>query len=391
MRRYFCYQGNDNDCGFASLKMLLAVTNKNEGYLRLEKTTKRDNYSFADLISIASDYGLSLTAYRYSKEEEVSIKAPFLALLDQNHLVLITSINSFAVTVSDPSLGIVVLKRGEFEKRWSGDTLEVKRFQQIAYVKDKVQFQKRSSKLFSFTFSILSLSSLLAGLFFVKDNSYIFVPIIFLSLFIVIELLEKWHIIKQVNLFDERFVPLYFYDSKNISKKELLDYSEFKKMYFTFDNKILSSILISIVIIVTLIVNNPSNAIAILGILFLNIAFRILFKDRDEAKMREITNSENHLFASPQISSSLDLLKITKLSNKFAFIITLRRSVFSFMILIISFLMMIVSQEVSVNFIIFHFGIFYLLNNQFDNLVGFIDLKKEYEQGKARFLDKCNL
>lgn len=390
MKRYFCYQGNDKDCGFASLKMLLAVTHKNEGYLRLKKTDKRDNYSFADLISIASDYGLSLTAYRYSKEEEVSIKAPFLALLDQNHLVLITSINSFAVTMSDPSFGIVVLKRGEFDRRWSGDTLEVKSSVAVEYVKDKVRIQKRSSKLFAFMFSIASLASLLIGLFFVKDNSYIFIPIILLSLFIVIELVEKWYIIKQINLFDERFIPLYFYDSTRIDKRGLEEYSEFKKMYFTFDNKILSSILLSVVIIVTLIVNNPSNAVAILGILFLNIAFRILFKEKDEAKALEISTSENKLFASNN-SSSFDVLKISKMSNKFAFSLTIRKCIFSFIILLISFLMMIVSHEISVNFILFHFGIFYLLNNQFDNLVGFVDIKKEYEKSKARFLDKCNL
>ena len=42
---YFTYQGNDHDCGFACLKMLLATLNKNKSYLYLDKEGKRSEPS----------------------------------------------------------------------------------------------------------------------------------------------------------------------------------------------------------------------------------------------------------------------------------------------------------------------------------------------------------
>ena len=47
---YVCYQGNDRDCGFASLRMMMANKSRNKSYLYLEKPQKKKDYTFYDII-----------------------------------------------------------------------------------------------------------------------------------------------------------------------------------------------------------------------------------------------------------------------------------------------------------------------------------------------------
>ena len=51
--KYFIYQGNDHDCGFAALKMLLANLAKDKSYLYIPKPAKREYYTLEDLNDIA--------------------------------------------------------------------------------------------------------------------------------------------------------------------------------------------------------------------------------------------------------------------------------------------------------------------------------------------------
>ena len=387
MSKYFCYQANDSDCGFASLKMLLAIRSKERGCLNIQKKNKRTNYSFADLIAIAKDYGLSLAGYRYEKKDNVSVKTPFLALLGHNHLVVVTRLNSFSVTYLDPAKGKIKTHRDEFNQRWSGDTLEAEsdKTENIKLVTPckKTKLNSLFPKLVNFILSTSSLASLLLGFFFIKDDAYIFIPLILLGVFISIELVQKWYLIKQINLFDIRYAPIYFNDNANINREDLIEYNDFKKIYFTFENKIIISFAAAII-------NSPINALGVLFVLLMNVVSKMLFKNKDERQLDKIDRAEEGVIKSNNTSSA-DVLKICTLSNKYAFNISIRKCVYSFLILLLSFFMMLYSKIASVNFLLFHFGLYYVLNTYIDTLVSYTDQKREYEKSKARFLDKCNL
>ncbi len=390
MSKYFCYQANDSDCGFASLKMLMAYKCRNTNYLRITKDKKLGSYTFADLIAIANNYGFSLAGYRYEEKKNVSVKVPFLALLERNHLVVVTRLDSFKVKILDPSRGEVTLSRDDFIKSWSGDTLEIKSFKQSSFKKERIQFCSWHSKIFTYLLSISSLASLLVGFFFIQDDTYIFIPLILLGVFISIELVQKWYLIKQINLFDIKFTPIYFKENDNLNREGLIEYSEFKKICFSFENKIAVALCASAAIIVVLVINTPISVASILLILLMNVISKMLFKNSDEKRLDIINKSEDSLLNSNNASSQ-DIMKICNLSNKYAFNISLRNCIYSFLILLLSFFTMIASGIVSVNFIIFHFGLFYVLNTYIDTLVSYLDEKKQYERSKARFLDKCNL
>lgn len=389
MLTYFCYQGNDCDCGFASLKMLLATINKNHNFLYLTKPQKKGNYSFADIIRIASKYGLTLKAYRYRKEEEVSIKTPFLVIIDKNHLVLVKKVKSKRIIIQDPCVGIYSIKLDEFKNRFSGEVLEITDVRKVDYKKDHFHILSKTKIFLSFIISALAVASFLVGLFFVKKDTFVFVPIIFLSLFAILQLVEKWYLIKEINFFDNKYIDKYFIDSKDL-KSDYKNYNEFKKNFFLYRSKIFSSFLIAVAIIITLIFNNPINAIAVFFILALSLLAYVLFYKNDRDVNNEITNLEDDLLKT-KTDINYSIYRICNKANAFALNISLRKCIISFVLLILSLLMMIAVNEISVNFVLFNFFIYYILFENINNIIMFNDSKEEYLKQKFRFIDKCNI
>ena len=94
--RYFTYQGNDYDCGFASLKMLLCYAHKTPKYLRLAKPEeKRSRYSYRDLLDIAARHGVG--------EQEVDQLLREHVLVDLYPIVRQALRVGSYVAVSDPT------------------------------------------------------------------------------------------------------------------------------------------------------------------------------------------------------------------------------------------------------------------------------------------------
>jgi hypothetical protein len=67
---FYISQMKQDDCGFASLKMLLANIYKNEDYLYLKQTEEHGPYNYFELIDIEKDYGLILSGCKATQKEE---------------------------------------------------------------------------------------------------------------------------------------------------------------------------------------------------------------------------------------------------------------------------------------------------------------------------------
>ena len=63
----FIKQLKDNDCAFASLKMLLAYYSKNKEYLYLKQDLDVEDYSLRDVIQIAKRYGVEIQGVKVDK------------------------------------------------------------------------------------------------------------------------------------------------------------------------------------------------------------------------------------------------------------------------------------------------------------------------------------
>lgn len=387
--KYFIYQSNERDCGFSSLKMLLACLNKDKTYLYLRKSNKNKDYSFLDLINIAKSNNLLIKGFSYEKDNFGFPKAPFLALINDNHLVLIKKINKKHVYLYDPDKGKIRLKKNEFLEIFSYKTLEV-----IEHIKTKsnnsicCKILPVKNIIIKVALSILPSLLLVSGFFFVKNDSYIFIPIILLSLFAISELVEKWYIFKEIHFFDKLYIDKYFKNSNLNNREKYNDYLSFKKQYFSFGNSIVISVMISLLIIIISIINDPAYCVPILVLLLLLILKNFVFDKKIKKTKVQIENLERKIKNSDQnvISYVKDSMKI---ANEFVFKFSAFKCFLTFLIIIMSFLMMIYTKNISVNFIIFNFGVFYVLQENLDNLLTFSSNYDDYLKSKVKFLYQC--
>ena len=389
--KYFTYQGSNHDCGFASLKMLLANLSNNKDYLHLKKEGRKDNYSFLDLIKIGNEHGLTLKAYKYATSEVNEIKTPFLALIDENHLVLVKENKRGKYLIYDPGKGIYKMKHSEFDQVWTGKTLEVVDYVKQDYHQKANRIMPIKTNLISLGISIVSLAAILVGFFFVKEDAYFFIPIICLAVFSISELVDNWYLIKELNFFDKKYIPLFFEYKEDDIKKQYQDYVKFKSDYFAYGRKFYSACIISALIIVVLVINNPLHSIACLSLICFILFERILFKRKDDDVKQNMSKNEDMLISYDNQNLIEDILLINQNANSFALSVSIRKCINTFVLVILSFTMMMVTHNISVNFILFHFGVFYVYFNNIEAIIMMGESGKEFSLAKARFLDACNL
>ena len=121
----FCYQGSEHDCGYASLKMLLAIISKNKNYLYLPKEKECDTYSLLDLIEIAATHQVNLGGYEMEFNKIHDQKLPLILEVRKNHLVVLTKVKNGIYYINDPSEGKLRMKGEELAKLYSGHVLRV--------------------------------------------------------------------------------------------------------------------------------------------------------------------------------------------------------------------------------------------------------------------------
>ncbi len=208
---YYVPQIQHDDCGFACLKMLLANVQKDRNYLFLPQEENHGPYSFAELIDIAKEHGVTLTGYVIEEKSQVTEvkKFPFIAhLLTKNgghHAVLVYRIKFGRVFYLDPRLGKLDVSIKKFLTIWDGQCLlmENMEYQSCPY---------REAKPLSIgqTIIICLLEALvglfaIAGVYFINDNAYVFIPIILFSLAVIFEIIVKAYSISLMKRVDSYF------------------------------------------------------------------------------------------------------------------------------------------------------------------------------------------
>lgn len=387
---YICYQGNDQDCGFAALRMLMANVSRNKSYLYVQKPQKRKNYTYYDLIRYARRYGFSLNAYRLPIGDYMKIPKNSILLL-RSHLVYVKKIHKHYVTVYDPYYGKDRISIAEFKTLWNGTLITCvcdKHIVEIDYKKPR--FVPLWMDIVHYALVTVVFGSLLVGFYLIKDDSSIVVTMIFLLLFGVAELVENWYIIKELNFFDNTFMPKFFSLKKHHNYKHYSFYVEYKTKYFATGKTLISNLVVILAFGTLLCVNDYRNLFVILILLLMKLLDNRLFSKIEKNGVRQIENIE-------AVAFDVDLMVVRNLSkaNKLAGHVSLSTSVkkilYSFVCLCMALMMMISSGIVSSNFVIFHFGIYFIASEAFEHLISYFSTSKERQLKRARFLDACDL
>ena len=392
---YVTYQANDHDCGFVALKMLLAALSKNKSYLYLPKEGKTKNYSFNDLIKIAESYGVVLKAYQ-DEDKDLSFlqRNPALLLLDDektynNHLVMVRRLKRHKVYFNDPIVGEVVMKEEEFLEKFSGKYLQVETNAIKPFQAKEVNVTHNTQLIPILLFNFLSMVFLLTGLYFVKTDEYVFIPLVFIALFSICELVENWYYINLLKQFDITYLNDYMLYSKD-RVKDYKEYTDFKILTFNKARNISSACCMAVSIIVVLLINDKMNCFPIL--LFLALAVLDYIFTKTMFNKQKIAQEESSLLLRTKSEDLGDgLLRLNAETNKMSFNLSSKRCLIIFLTIFIAFAMMLINHLVSANYLLFNFATYYVMYEQFGRILSYNEHQTNFLKAKERFLEVITL
>ena len=389
--KYFIFQGNDHDCGFTSLKMLLANLKKDKSFLYLKKCIKKDGLSVAELCKEARMHGLLLESYSVEEDYYDQIQTLSLTLLRNNHVVMVKKINKKKITYYDPEFGIITKKKDEFIAMWCKIVLEVKSSDCVPSLpKKRRNILPLKLRILEASAALIS-SAILIGVFYLLNNQQnALFSFIFIGLFLIAQIVENIIVSKEINFFDASYIKPYFSRRKNQSKLKYLEFIAYKQNFFLKTRGLLSSILVACMITFLLIFNDFRNVFVLLILLLLKSLELFVFSQDDENKKNKIEYYEEQCFSRKELCADY-AFKASKLANKEASKNSLKQVLYMSVAFLFALGMMFITGNSGCNYVIFHFGLYYVAFTSYSQILNGLSNKKEMYKMECRFFDSCNL
>ena len=390
---FYIHQIGEFDCGITALKILLANLFQKEDYLYLQEDENHGPYSLFQLIDTAKEYGVTLSGVELDNFDfEKYPKKPFLAVItlseDTNHLVYVHKVKKNSVTIFDPVNGKKTLSKEKFLDIFTNQALIVEEMKEIKEVKKKEMDVSIGSKVFSTILQILSYASLVTGMLFISNDSYIFIPLICFSLYVILQIFLEKYLTYSMKKVDSMFFE-HIEKSHKDTNKILTRLAEYKKTLFTSPIKLTGDIITFIFLSAIMIINEKLTAIILFTIMFLLFIDIVFVKDYMKKKEEEVALMEKELHLFEETDEFLDRAIIL---NDRVYSITMGnralRYISLFLILLSVFITMMFAKIVSVPFILVHF-IFGI--TIFDKLKDTIYFDKDLDKKKIDYMKLVNL
>ena len=389
--KYFCYQSSEHDCGYASLKMLFAIITRNKNYLYLPKESGGEQFSFLDLIEIAATHQVNLRAFEmeFNKIHEQSF--PIMVELNGNHIAVLTRVRKNVYYLNDPSRGVIKMKEDEFRKVYSGHALIVEN--ENLDRKYKAKKPRLMPKTYVFVHLIIGVLLItMLGLDFYLMNLQENIPFIFMLIMflIMIEVFENWYLLKMSDSFDQKYIPLYFRKAKYQNNEEYKRYLDVKSNLFISSKTIIVYSSIAIILGVLISINDARNLLCIALIALYKAIERYITQYKDEKTIHELSVGEASAFDHEEQTVST-LIHLNQKANQHALNLTTRNCFFQLVLMLLTLFMMILSKNMSANYAVFHFGIYFIIGQGISLLFERITNHQEHIKNRTQFYDRCGL
>ena len=118
-------QNDETDCGAASLAMISRYYGKRLSIARLRDLANvgREGASMYSLAAGAEAVGYRTRAVRTDYQHLMKLDLPAIAHWKGYHYIVVYEVTRFRVVVGDPAIGLIRMKRKEFEEGWTGRLL----------------------------------------------------------------------------------------------------------------------------------------------------------------------------------------------------------------------------------------------------------------------------
>lgn len=396
---YFISQVGQHDCAFACLKMLLANYHHDKNYLFLQCEDKP--YSFMDLKKIAAMHHMDVSGIRVegSRELENNKQFPFIVTLEKKkgvkHSVLVLGMSRKYVKIYDPETGKRKILSEIFYNQWDYKALVVNKEKGYQKFKCDVQindFIDKKDKITIPLWQIISSISLAVGMYFINANSFFFLPVIFLALFIIFELMFRKNLISAMQRMDDN---IFNYKIK-AEKNEFYDFFKVMEKYryvaLTVIPNLLYVVLISVFVTMVLVMNSTINIIYVLLSLLLAIIHVYIYLPYQKNKYDEAIEKESEV---KEVENQFQFRSVINTAHESAYKLGLFKNALTYVeiaVLLMSIItVMAVSHIVNITYVIFYLCISVYLKDNFIRLLQYSDSSEDYNNQLAKLLHYIDL
>jgi ABC-type bacteriocin/lantibiotic exporter with double-glycine peptidase domain len=116
-------QKGKNDCGVAAAKNVLMAFNKNPDAIDTLLNPSDNGLTLLDIKAALNKQGLHCTGYKTTLNDLTKLGLPAIAHINDNHFVVVESIEAESVLLIDPSVGRLRYRASAFEEKWNGIAL----------------------------------------------------------------------------------------------------------------------------------------------------------------------------------------------------------------------------------------------------------------------------
>lgn len=394
---FYIPQIQKDDCGFACLKMVLANINKDKNYLFMSQKEEHGAYSYSDLIKIAKKEGANLEALKVTEKSELNncTSFPFIASVTlkngAKHAVVVTKIRWKRVYLLDPSRGKYSLPINKFIEIWDGTGLYVQSFEIKKAMKPKVEPLSVSSKIGLSIIQIVAMGLAVAGVYFIKDDTKVYIPALFLSLAIIAELILKLVSYRIMKNLDKKYFSNDYLPEKNF-KDYIKRYEQYKKLSLSSPMNLLLIIVLSIGLITIVILNDYRNIMLALVPMVLALLNNLVIQPILKNKKKDILQLENSL---DDVHNGEELRErmseIHEKAYNYGYLDIAIRYVYAGLIILSALLTMRICGISSFPFIIFYSCISVTIFKSLDEMLSFNERIEEYNLAKIKMINAVKL
>ena len=306
---YYVPQVTKSGCGFACLKMLLAIAHKDERYLYLKEDENHGPYSYQELVGLAQRYDVTLIGAKYDNKDDLRHLTRFpiiLSVLKENdslHAVLIVKRRGKKIKIYDPDKGIYWQKIDRFIKTWDGTVLSINQVQERPFTSRIIDVSDTKGEIVSYIIQTLAAVFIALATFFVKPDGSFIIPLVFCIASLLCEIILRTLLLKRMQKCDRylrRFLPY-------VQKRDYFEYykrsQHYKSSALTMGLNFVFYLLVVFLIVVISIINSTTFIVSIGAALIaalIEVFFFTPFKknlnkqlEAEEEELRRVKDEED--------------------------------------------------------------------------------------------------
>ena len=365
---YYLPQVTKSGCGFACIKMLLAIAHKDERYLYLKEDENHGSYSYQELVALAQHYDVTLQGVNYPDKGDLRHLKRFPIILTVNlenggsHAVLISKRSGNRLKVFDPGKGIYWEKVDRFIKRWDGTGLSINFFKERPFTYRIVDVGDTKGEIISYFLQTLAAVCLALATFFIKPDGSFIMPLIFLIASVLCEIVLRMFLLRRMQKCDRylrRFLPY-------VRKKDYFEYYKrsqyYKSSALTMGLNFVFYLLVVILIVTISLINSVTFVVSIGAALLAAMIDVFFFTPFKNSINKELENDESELrFVKDEEDMQMKVKTMEVKSYRYGYLEFTSKVVVGAFFLFASFLISIIDNTLALTNIVFYTCVSFLI------------------------------